>query len=98
LGTFRRLMLGRMTAAFCRRQSVRPIHPRTGDQDAVEVRPDDPEAPDWRYPGCYSYDRSEIAVAIARRDSLDSRSGGSSRGTSGGYWPHHGMRFGRRTS
>jgi PPOX class probable F420-dependent enzyme len=41
------------------------IHPGTGDSEAVEVALDDRDAPDWRYPGCYSYDRSEVAAAIA---------------------------------
>lgn len=40
------------------------IHPGTGDQGAVEVGIDDHEAAAWRYPGCYSYDRDEIAGAI----------------------------------
>jgi SAM-dependent methyltransferase len=40
------------------------IHPGTGDRDAVEIRMSDPGAPDWRYPGCYSYDRSETAATI----------------------------------
>lgn len=44
--------------------AVTIIHPGTGDHDAVEVGLQDRDAPDWRYPGCYSYDRSQIAGAI----------------------------------
>lgn len=41
------------------------IHPGSGDTEAVRVSLEDADAPDWRYPGCYSYDPDEIAVAIA---------------------------------
>jgi SAM-dependent methyltransferase len=44
--------------------AVTVIHPGTGDQDAVAVDFEDQETPAWRYPGCYSYDRSQIASAI----------------------------------
>jgi len=40
------------------------IHPGTGDDSVLEVRIDDYSAPGWRYPGCYSSARSEIANAI----------------------------------
>ena len=40
------------------------IHPGSGDDEAVAISLDDREAPDWRYPGCYAYDRAEIASAI----------------------------------
>ena len=45
--------------------AVTVIHPGTGDEDAVPVGLGDRQAPGWRYPGCYSYDRSEIAEAIS---------------------------------
>ncbi len=44
--------------------AVTIIHPGTGDHEAVPVSLDDREAADWRYPGCYAYDRAEIATAI----------------------------------
>ena len=40
------------------------IHLGTGDEEALEVRIDDREAPAWRYPGCYSYTRSAIGDAV----------------------------------
>lgn len=40
------------------------IHPGSGDADALEIQIDDEDAPAWRYPGCYSYARSQIAAAI----------------------------------
>jgi hypothetical protein len=40
------------------------IHPGSGDVNAVHISIDDRAAPDWRYPGCYSYDRADIAQAV----------------------------------
>ncbi len=61
-----RRLLGaiRTTLAPAGLAAVTFIHPGSGDPDAVEVRLGDREAPDWRYPGCYSYDRAEICAAI----------------------------------
>ena len=44
--------------------AVTIIHPGTGDEGAIPIGLDDREAPGWRYPDCYSYDRSEIVEAI----------------------------------
>lgn len=63
-------LLARLLRAI--RQSLAPaaiaavtfIHPGSGDDDALEIQIDDEDAPAWRYPGCYSYARSQIADAI----------------------------------
>lgn len=44
--------------------AVTIIHPGTGDQDALQVDLEDHGSPAWRYPGCYSYDRTQVAEAI----------------------------------
>ena len=57
------------------------IHPGTGDHDARQIQIDDPDAPAWRYPGCYSYARSQIAGAIT--------AAGLHAQTIGWYHPRH---------
>jgi SAM-dependent methyltransferase len=44
--------------------AITVIHPGEGDPEAVPVSITDPTVPDWRYPGCYAYARTELRGAI----------------------------------
>jgi cyclopropane fatty-acyl-phospholipid synthase-like methyltransferase len=45
--------------------TVTVIHPDSGDTDALPVAIDNQSSPAWRYPGCYRYERAEIAEVVS---------------------------------